>query len=480
MRRIYLIILATMVSPVFAVAQGESQAPTSQTFTLEQCIQYALENSANIKNATLDEQIAKARVKETRGIGLPQIDGNVSLQHNIELQRFFNQAFVVEQFMGQEIDTDPSDVVAASSPFQLKSAGIAALNASQILFNGSYLVGLRAANAYKDLAVKTSAQTREELISQVTKAYYTVLVNTERMKLFDNNIARVDSLLNTTRALNQNGFAENIDVDRIKVTLNNLKTEREKFSNLQVLSLELLKFQMNFPMAGQLTVTGALNDIVIPENAAEPEDWDYTQRSDYQVLLANKRLQELNVKNMYAAGLPSLVAVGTYGYSTQSANVSGLFKTETQASLPEGLGPDKWYSYSNVGLTLSVPLFSGLQRSYRVQQAKLNLQKLQNSTTQLESSIDLQVKQAAATYDNSLKTLVSQKENMQLADNVARVTKIKYEQGVGSNIEVIDAESSLKEAQINYYNALYDALIAKVDLDKAYGKLNPQTPQENK
>jgi outer membrane protein TolC len=115
-----------------------------------------------------------------------------------------------------------------------------------------------------------------------------------------------------------------------------------------------------------------------------------------------------------------------------------------------------------------------------VQQAKLNQAKLENSFTLLKSSIDMEIKQSVVNYTNAIKSLKSQEENRALSEKIARITKIKYEQGVGSNLEVIDAESSLKETQINYYSALYDALVAKVDLDKAYGKLMPPTTSENK
>ena len=171
--------------------------------------------------------------------------------------------------------------------------------------------------------------------------------------------------------------------------------------------------------------------------------------------------------------MPSLVAFATAGYSTQSPNIGGLFVTNTNLEENDMIGPDKWYDYSLFGVSLNVPIFSGLQRSYRVQQSKLNLMKIENSFTSLGQAIDLEVKQAATNYLNAIKTLESQRENSALAERVARVTKIKFEQGVGSNLEVIDAESALKESQTNYYNALYDALVARVDLDRAYGKLVP-------
>jgi outer membrane protein TolC len=183
----------------------------------------------------------------------------------------------------------------------------------------------------------------------------------------------------------------------------------------------------------------------------------------------------LDLKNKYAAGVPSLVAFANMGYSTQAPNVGGLFRTTSSIADNGQVGPDKWYGYSLLGVSLNVPIFSGLQRTYRVQQSKLALLKIENSQRQLESVIDLELQQVRLTLENAIRTLQSQKENMELAGNVARVTKIKYEQGVGSSLEVINAESSLRESQINYYSALYDALVAKVDLDKAYGKLNPST-----
>ena len=473
MKRIY-VVLVMIASPWLAVAQQ----PQGDTFTLEQSIQYALENAVSVKNAVLDERIATAKVRETVGIGLPQIDGSFAVQHNQKLPRFFGQFTSTNPFLGgQNIPgVVEGDVVALQNFFQLKSSGNAAVQINQILFNGSYLVGLQASNAFKELSVKTTGQTKEQLIATITKAFYLALINKERITLFDANIARVDSLLRNTKALNANGFAEAIDVDRVQVALNNLTTERNKFIKLQALSIELLKFQMNYPMSGTINVVGNLDEQTTTANLDDYiNQWDYKNRWDYQVLETNRRLQSLNLRNQYAANLPSLVAFANLGYQTQSTNVSGIFKTNTGIEDNGQLGPDKWYSFSSFGVSLAVPIFSGLQRNYRIQQEKLTLQKIENGLKNFESGIDLEVKQASINYQNATESLESQQRNMELAKNVARVTKIKYEQGVGSNLEVIDAESSLKEAQINYYNALYDVLVAKTDLDKAFGKLLPVT-----
>jgi outer membrane protein TolC len=228
-------------------------------------------------------------------------------------------------------------------------------------------------------------------------------------------------------------------------------------------------------MAEPLQVRGSIQSLKIDESTLTglSEGFEPKNRVDYKVLEVQRDLQRLDIKNKYAAGMPKLSAFANLGYSTQSPNIGGLFKTETPLKDNGVIGPDKWYSYSMFGVTLNVPIFSGLQRTYQVQQAKLSMLKIENNFTKLNRTIERDIEQNSITFRNSLESLKAQEENMRLAAKVARVTKIKYEQGVGSNIEVTDAESSLRESQVNYYNALFDAIVAKVDLEKTYGKINP-------
>jgi len=468
---------------LFALLIGLSLKVMAQGsgMNLQQCIDYAVANATPIQISKLDEQIASAKVKETTGLGLPQVNGSVSIINNTQLRRFF-ASYTEDSFFfgGQSIPgVNEGDVISAQNFFQLKSSGDAGVNISQLIFNGSYIVGLQASRAFKDLSVKNTQQKKSEVIEQVTKAYYLVIVNRVRINLFDQNIARIDTLLKNTIALNKQGFAESIDVDRLKVAYNNLKNEREKFTNLGDLSVELLKFQMNWPMDQELKVVGELSDLDPSVDLnAYAADWSYDDRPEYQLLNGNRKLQQLNLRNNYAMALPSVVAIANMGYSTQSPDVAGLFRTNTNLNESEGVGPDKWYSYGLVGLSVNLPLFSGFQRTFKIQQERINLMKIDKGLNALRSGIDLEMKQAIISYRNALKTMSSQKENMSLAQNIARVVQIKYEQGVGSNLEVMDAESSLKEAQVNYYNALYDALLAKVNLDKAYGKLNQKSLEQ--
>ncbi|MEJ1237697.1 TolC family protein [Chryseolinea sp. T2] len=472
MKRLSLLLFAVVLT--VGAANAQQQTPTA--FTLDDCIRFAMENTIEVKNAHVDEQIAKAKVRETTGIGLPQVDGSIAVQHSNKLPRFFAQYAVAKGF-NPDIDLGlPDDAVVASPNFfQLPSSGNAGVTVNQLLFSTTYLVGLKAADTYKQLATRSAEQTEIKVIENVTKAYYAVLINNERIGLFDNNIARVDSLLRTTTALNTNGFAEAIDVDRIRVTLNNLKAERLKFLNLQSLSIGLLKFQMNYPIEKEIVIKGSLSDLSVNENLFTEYEtgWDYKNRIEYKMLETQRQLRELDVKNYLSRSHPSLVGFWNAGYSTQSPDIAGVFKTNTDISDNGFVGPDKWYPFSTFGVSLKVPIFSGLQRNYQTQQARLELLKVENQFTSLRQSIDLSIQQNTVTYKNAIETFRSQRENMELADRVAKITKIKYEQGVGSNIEVIDAENSLRQAQVNYYNSLFDAISAKTDLDVAYAKIEP-------
>lgn len=461
---------------LLSVLLFSSAALQAQDFDLRMCLDYALTNAVPVQNARLDERIADARVRETAGAGLPQISGSVGVNHNIQLRRFFTTYSPDSFFFGGQAipGLQEGDVVSAQNFFQLKSSGDAGITVNQLLFNGSYIVGLQAANAYRELSMRTTDRQVSEVVDQVTRSYYLVVINRERIKLFDENLSRIDTLLRNTSALFEKGFVESIDVDRLKVARNNLTTERERFSNLMQLSVELLKFQMNYPMDQPLRVTGVIaeSDVTVDLNGYQ-NAFSYEDRPEIRVLEVTRRLQSLNLRSNYAAALPSLVAYGNLGKATQSPNLAGLFRTQTDLTDNGQVGPDSWYSYSFIGLSVNFPIFSGLQRTYRIQQEKISLNKLENGIRQAKAGVDLEVRQSLLNYQNALRSMESQKLNVALAQNISRVARVKYEQGVGSNLEVIDAETSLRESQVNYYNAVYDALIAKVGLDKAYGKLTP-------
>ena len=441
--------------------------------SLQQCVDYALKNSTSVKNATLDEEIAAAKVREVRGLGLPQITGSAGLQHYFKLRNSYLPG--ATPFVQFPPGTPTPDVLVLPAIFQLPTSLDASLNATQILFNSSYIVGLQAAKTYRELASRSAQQTREQTANNVKKAYYQNLINVERIKLFDVNIVRLDSSLRQLRALQKNGFTEQIEVDRLEVSLNNLMTEYEKTLNLLVLSSLTLKFQMGMPIEQNVILTDSISQYANNTEYNLEDKIDPKNRVEYQLLKLQVKSYQLDLKNNRGAALPSLVAQGSIGAFT-STNDLNIFKNRNIAVLKDlTSAPDfknqgsYWSDYSYVQIGLNVPIFTGLQRTGKVQQSKLNLTKAENNLKNFEQAMNVQVQAAKVNLQNSQRSLAIQKRNMELAKSVSNNTFKKYRAGTGSNLEVTNAEASLKEAQINYFNALYDFLVYKIDYEVAAG-----------
>lgn len=426
-------------------------AKSQNSYSLKEAVDYAIKNHVTIRNAQIDILNAEARVRELKGIGLPQVSANVGYTNNLIIQKAFIPAKTFDPKAAE------GDVIAAE--FGVANSGQAGIGLSQLLFDGSYTLGLKAADVYKELSTKALVQTKQQAAENVMKAYYGILVNEERIKLLNLNIGRLDSLMRDTKALNVQGFVEKIDVQRLEVQMNNLKIETKNVERLQELSYHLLQFQMGKKITESVTLTDKLADIKLTDivNDAGTE-FNYKNRIEHSILQTQSQLAALDVKNQKAGYLPRVLLTGSYAYSAGRPQFTDLITKP-------------WFNAANIGLAVQVPIFDGFQRKYKIVQAENSLQKIKQSFELLENSIDLQIKQSQITLKNSVETLQEQKANMDLAKEVVRVSKIKYQQGVGSNLEVINAEIAYKEAQTNYFTTFYNALIARVDLDKAQGKL---------
>jgi outer membrane protein len=442
------------------------EAQQDSVFTLDQCIDYAFENQATVKNAVLDQQIAQYKVKETRGLGMPQVSADVNTLYNVQLQRLFMRDGAYYSLSGAAAQgvpppSNPNQVIAIQQFLQLPTTNTASVTANQILFDGAYLVALQASKTYTELSVKSTTQTKIEAVDKITKAFYLVLINEQRMKLLNVNLARMDTALKQLRQTNKNGLSENLDVSRLEVAYNNLQTDRVNVMNQLILTYSMLKYQMGYPVNEDFRLSGSLDDLVTRlnmENSKVTNEFDYNNRIEYSLLQTQKRLQELNYKSTMALSLPRLTAFGTAGTNNSQADYMKLYSTP-------------YYAYGFVGARLSIPVFSGLNKYYQQQGAKIGIQKIQNNLQMMENTIDLQINQSHIMLQNNLANIKSQKRNLELAEQVTRITKVKFDEGVGSNLEVVDAENSFKTAQTNYYNAVYDALVSLIDYQKATGTL---------
>jgi outer membrane protein TolC len=386
--------------------------------------------------------------QEVTGLALPQIDASVDVTDFLKLPT----SLIPAEFFGGE----PGSFAAVQFGTQWNAT--AAVQASQLVLDGRYFLGLKAARALADLSSLDVKRNEIETVEAVMKAYLATLIAERRMQQLDANISRFKKLFDDTKAFHQAGFVEKLDIDRITVNYNNLVTEKENVERLTALSSLVLKFQMGMDVNRGIILTDSIgedNFEAVLQSAGTP---DLNNRVEYQQLLTGKSLAQMDVQRYNIGYLPSLYAYGTLSYQAQREEFN-FFNN------------DRWYPTGLVGLKLTVPIFDGLQKVRQVQQARLSLQKSENNIENFRNAINLQVSSAQANLQNAISRLSSQKSNLDLAKEVVEISRKKFELGVGSSLEVTDAEGSLKDAETNYLSALYDAWIAKIDLQKAFGNL---------
>ena len=513
------------------------QAPPTtgpMPLTLQQAVSYAVQNKPALLATRLGEAAARAKVGEIRSAGLPQVNVGATLSDNFKLQKslvsfpatqtLLTQTDLNAATTGQQavLGTQQLALPPQAFAFGLQYAGNTSASVSQLLFDGSYLIGLKAAKVYEQLAQKQTQQAEIDVVEQVSKAYYSTLVARSRLALLARNVQRLDTVLYQTNQTFKAGFAEKLDVDRLRVQRNNLVVEQQKAQRLTELSVALLKFQMGLPQQQGIRLTDSLGAAVVDagalrqrlgaadfvnggagvgavptaptppglDNTAAQSRLDqqaalsggqptaargalnYNNRIEFSTLETQQALAGLDLRNRQAGAYPRLLLTGAYGFtgSAQSPGDLFAFRGPTSRSV-NGFSNQNWFGFGNVGLTLQVPVFDGFRRKFLVQQSRLQQQGIERGFETLKHSIDLQDAQSRTALTNALDVLDNQQANLTLATDVARVTRIKFNAGVGSNLEVISAETDLRSAQTNYYGAIYDVLVAKVDRDKATGEL---------
>ncbi len=440
------IVLMAILSPFHLSAQKVVE------LSLEESIRYALENNVDAKNAQLETLIAKATVIERRAQGLPQITGNVDFTYNAAIPVVF--------FPNEGPFADPnSELDVVPLRFGVPLSASVAVQATQMIFDGSYFVGLQAAKTYKMLTEYDRLKSEIDVKERVKKAYFSVLVNDQRRQLIEANLNRLESLLSETNALYEAGFVEKIDVSRIKVQRNNIKTELDKIIAATAISVELLKIQIGLPSEHFIYLTQSLDELDDLTDVQSLMELEGARRVELDQIRTNIDLVKLDLKNNTVQYIPRLSAFATYQRNAAAQQFGTLMENE------------RWFTGAFIGGSLSIPIFDGLLKSARIQQNRVQIRQLENQERFVQDNIELEKFQSRLNLKNSLAALEVQAENMELAKEVFRMARIKYEEGVGSNLEVVEADSALKEAETNYFSALYDALIAKVDLEKALGIL---------
>ena len=438
------------------------------TFTLEEAIAYGLEHSMSITLSEYEIRDAAAQVNEYKSIGLPQVKASIDYQHFLEIPTQIIPDFISPFVDGRLVNyslIDPSQVPTSTGPglpaqFGTKNTFSLGADASMLLFDGSYFVGLRAAKLSQELSKRNQEVTVYELENNITRAYLSVLQAENNQQLLRDNISTLDETLRETEIIYENGFAEKLDVERLQLSLDNLNREMEKIVQFAELAKNLLKFQMNYPLEEDITLDDSFEQLYQQALAASVENGqpiEYENRPEYRMLSTAEALNKLNIERYQKGYLPSLRGFASYSVGVQRNN---LFDSDENG----------WFPTSVLGLSASIPIFDGFDKRSKIQRAQISLDKLDVQRKQFEQVMNLEIQNARIALSNANASLQSTQRSLELAEKILNTSKIKFKEGVGSSLEVVQAEGELYTAQSNHTNAQYDLLVAVKDLEIAMGK----------
>lgn len=425
-----------------------AQTSGSHAFTIQQCIDYAAKNNVQVKNALLNVQVQQQTNRDITAAALPTVTGSVGGNNYLQLPVSLLPGEVFGQPAGTFIPVRFGTKYNASATIQLQ----------QLLFDGQVFIGLQARETSIQFQNKNREVTEEAIKTNIYKIYYQLVVSKTQIDLLDANINRLAKLEHDTRELYKNGFVEKLDLDKIAVQVANLQTEKLRALNSIDLGYLGLKTLMGMPVKDTLTLTDKLSDEEIKKDFSLDTAYNYNDRKEFQYMQLGKKLNEFNIKRYQLSYLPTVSLTGAYTKNAQR-NKFDFF------------GKGDWFTTSYIGLNVSIPIFDGLAKDARIKKARLELKQTDNQIDNLKLSIDNEVTQSRLNFRTALATMNFQRKNMELAESVYTQTKKKYEVGTGSNTEITAAQTDLVTAQTNYINALYTAIIARVDYLKATGKL---------
>ena len=456
--------------PVLVMAQlPDTAKSTKHEFSIQQAVEYAKKNNVNIKNALVDVLLQEEQNREITSNAYPHINANINSAYNPNVATQVVPNFISPATYQVLIDQGvkdgngnpivmPFDFGFIAAQFGSKFSTTAGISLSQILFDGQVFIGLKARGASIQFRKKNMEVTEELIKANIYKVYYQLLVSKIQVELLDTNITLLEKLLRDTRLIYENGFAEKLDVDKVNVQLTNLQTERTKVLSIIANGYYGLKLLMGMPIKEELVLTDKLTDEQVKEGALVNDNYAYEDRKEHQFAQISKTLLEYNVRRYKLSKLPTVSLGASYAQNAQRNQWNFIKKGD-------------WFTISSVNLNVNIPIFNGGYTKSKIQQAKLEVQKIDNQLEALKISIDMEAAIAKNNFRSAIATMDFQKKNMELAEKVYQQTKKKYEMGTGSQMEINTAQTDMKAAQTNYISALYDAIIAKVDFMKATGKL---------
>ncbi len=450
-----------------------TQAQTEYRLTVKEAVDLALKNVADIKNLRIDSLKQEAQNKEIVGSALPQVSGSAQVAHYLTLPKvLFPSAGRTDIYnvLSQEGVKDGSgNTIQPKQEFTVQEFSFvqpwsvtAGVSLNQLLFQPDVFVGLIARKTSIEYAKENIKVQEDKTREQVQKAYYQVLIAEQQLEVLQQSLKRFEKLLSDQEQLYKNGFIEKLDIDKTTVSFNNTKSTETQLKNIIELGYAALKFSMSLNQNDKIVLTEKLSTQTVKENILDDGSFNYNNRGEVRLLNTVQKLQQLDVRRNKLGYAPTLAFFYQFQQQGQLNKNFSAFTGQNWF----------WFNSNLIGLSLNVPIFDGFQRKYKIQQAKYTLDKTNNTIENVKKAIDFEKNAAQINLRNAILNMDAQQKNLELAERVYNTTKKKYEQGVGSSFEVLQADTELQRAQGNYFDALYNAVIARINYFKAVGQLN--------
>lgn len=423
-----LIVFQSIVLVSASTAYGQADSVQTQ-LSLKSAVEYAVKNNLSVKNSQLDLQIAKKKIWETTAIGLPQVNGTANYQHTFNVP--------TADFGGQPIKLGTADNTTWD------------VTVSQLIFSGEYIVGLRAAQVYKEVSERNLIKSENDIRESVSQSYYLALVVDENVRILKETQVVTNNTLSDVIALGKEGIVEEINVDQVRILKATIDNAVSNLERQAALAKKLLLFQLGYDLSVPVTLTDNLNDIVSSTEFTRYLDLSLTleNNADYNVVKVAEKLQKLNVDRYKTMFLPTIS--GFYRHQEQLKAAAFNFQPKDVA-----------------GITLSLPIFTSGSRLSQLSQAKKEYEKTKNNRLSVERGLNLQFEQSKNTFASSYSSYLTHKENLTLSKKIFDQTMVKYKEGVASSTDLHQAETQLLDTQSKYFSALSELLNAKVSLDK--------------
>ena len=438
---------------------------------VKEAVDIAFKNVNDLKNVRLDYQIAAARNKEITAAALPQVNGSLQGNHYLSLPLIqfpdATELSVYDVLKKEGVKDGNNMPITADGDFKVRNFSFFSpwnismgATLQQLLFEPQVFVGLKARKALLESSELQIKVAEDNVRVVVYKSYYAVLIGEKQLWYVRESLKRLQKLSHDMEVMFKNGFVEKLDIDKTTVSLNNTTAIENQLKNGIANGYAVLKMTMGLSQSDTLVLKDILTPAQIKEGLLDA-GFSYEDRNEVKFLNNAKKLQGYDIRRYKLSYYPTLAAF----YSFQETG------QRSSAAINAGQKPWFWYNTNQVGLSVSIPIFDGFSKKYKIQQSRLTLQKVENSLDQAKKGIDLEITIAKNTLTNAILNMDMQEENMKLAEKVYNTEKKKYEAGMSSSFAILQSDTDLQQAQSNYFKSLYDAIIARVSYLKALGKL---------